>query len=81
MGVLDNLNIANKYSLDLILLLLQVKRDTGTEQNVIQNLKNYFNNHLFLYTEKYDKNLKRGIFLFVFATSLMVINSIKYPIE
>ena len=61
---------------DLILLLPQNKRNTTTEQKIIQNLKNYFNRYLHLYTEKHNKNLKRGIFLFIIAILLMIVNSV-----
>ena len=46
---------------DLVILLPQGKRDTSTEQKITRNLKNYFNRQLYLNTEKYNKDLKRGI--------------------
>ena len=61
---------------DLILLLPQAQRDTSIEQKIMRNLKNYFNRQLYLYSEKHNKNLKRGIFLFITAILLMIANSI-----
>lgn len=61
---------------DLVLLLPQSKRDTRTEEKIMQNLKNHFTRDLYLYTQKYNKNLKKGIFLFVTAILLMIANSI-----
>lgn len=121
MEVLDNLNIANKYTLDLslwlddyddiysdfdsrnylkrrvsddfvnelrislknknekindlILLVPQAKRDNKAELKIIQNLKNYFTRHLHLYSQKYNKNLKRGILFFIIAILLMIGNA------
>lgn len=61
---------------DLILLLPEAKRNNIAELRITQNLKNYFNRHLHLYTEKYNKNLKRGIFLFIIAILLMIGNAV-----
>ena len=61
---------------DLILLLPEVKRNNSAELKITQNLKNYFKRQLHLYTEKYNKNLKRGIFLFISAILLMIGNAV-----
>ena len=61
---------------DLILLLPEAKRNNIAELRITQNLKNYFNRHLHLYTEKYNKNLKRCIFLFIIAILLMIGNAV-----
>ena len=61
---------------DLVLFVPKDKRDNSIEQQIIKNLKNYFSLQLHSYNEKYNKNLKKGISLFITAILLMVVNSI-----
>lgn len=61
---------------DLILLLPHEKRDTNTEQKIIRNLTNYFTQQLQFYNGKYQKNCKKGLFLFITAIIIMIINSV-----
>ena len=60
---------------DLVLVLPKDKRVAGSEQVIIENLKNYFNHQFNFYHRRYKKDFKKGIILLFAGLLLMVANS------
>ena len=71
-----SLNNRSQNINDLILLLPHEKRNINTEQKITRNLINYFTQQLQFYHSKYQKNLKKGLILFIVAIIIMILNSV-----